>query len=339
MLVKITLDTISSMTLSRKFFAITLLTIFPFILNAQELNDSEELFYCSQSFSINQIWPISDSYFLANIKYNEGKFFRSDLLFLLNKNHLVTDSLLITSGFINNISIYANNRFSIATSMNTSDYSIKGDKIVRDELKPNKNGGSIFSGDMSDIVLANYQGYTFGYETKAKDRTKKRSKRNVPKFYYQDENSKEKNWINSGSEPIKGDQWKSFQSRDLFALAEVINWEGKIYFSIPMIGKCYIFDLKTKIVDQILYPEDGAESWYFTIDRATGKKYLIGDMGNDLFDIYYVQLESNNIKKQFLKQAQGFFDTIFQDKIILKRNLTFDNTQQACYLLQNLYEY
>tara|TARA_B100000965_G_C19601378_1_gene762886 strand:- start:5597 stop:6574 length:978 start_codon:yes stop_codon:yes gene_type:complete len=324
------------MTLKSKLFVFKLLMSFSLI--GQELEAPQNLFYCSQAYSINQLWPISNSYFLGNIKYQSGKYVKNDLILLFNENHLVVDSLVITSGFINNVSIFKDNYFSIATSLKTTDYIIDSDKIVEIKTTPNQGGAKIFSGDMSDVILANYQGLTFGYTTKAKDRTKKRDKKNIPRFYYQHTGSKEKNWINPISEPLKGDQWKSFQERDLFALGEVIHWENKVYFSIPMVGKCYVFDLKTKLIDQILFPEGEAKSWYFTIDRANGKKYLIGDKGKNLFDIFYIRLDGDSPKKHFVTEVEGFFDIIFADQALLKENLDFENGSQECYFLKNIYE-
>ena len=172
---KISLGTILNMTLKSKLFVFKLLMSFSLI--GQELEAPQNLFYCSQAYSINQLWPISNSYFLGNIKYQSGKYVKNDLILLFNENHLVVDSLVITSGFINNVSIFKDNYFSIATSLKTTDYIIDSDKIVEIKTTPNQGGAKIFSGDMSDVILANYQGLTFGYTTKAKDRTKKRDKK------------------------------------------------------------------------------------------------------------------------------------------------------------------
>jgi hypothetical protein len=193
---------------------------------------------------------------------------------------------------------------------------------------------ALLSSDFSKYTLGKFYGLEIGYETKAKDRTKKRSKKNIPRYYFLDKHG-EKHWVNSGKEDVVGDQWKSFLDKPLFDLGEVSTYNGEIYFNIPMIGTCYVLNPNTKKVKTVLYPKEGANSWFLTIDKVTGSHYLVGDIGDDKFSIYHVDLNTN--KKALAMEQEGFYDAIVNDKVLIKKKVISNEKDFNCFYLVPLF--
>lgn len=303
-------------------------------LNAQDDFDSEHLFYCNENVDIKFIWPLSEDYFVANARYEtKGGRFTSNLFLLFNREHLIVDSLYTHGGFLNSLVVTENNSFSLATTLTTETYTIVNDAFVLNSSEKNKGAmATLISSDFSKYSLGRFYGIEVGYETDAKDRTKKRSKKNIPRYYYLSDDGK-KQWVNSGREKVVGDQWRSFMDKPLFDLGEVTSYKGEIYFNIPMIGTCYILNPKTGKVRTVLYPTEGANSWFLTVDKVTNTNYLVGDMGDDQFSIYHIDLKTN--KKALVTTQQGFYDAIVNDQILVKKEIALDrkNSFNCFYLV------
>lgn len=304
-------------------------------LSGQETYEDENLFYCNENIDIKFIWALSDEFFVANAKYKTERGFSSNLFLLFDKSQLIVDSLYAQGGLFNSLVVTDRNEFSLATTTSTENYKIIDDQFVLNSRESNKEGLKVlFASDFRKYTLGKFMGLEVGYETEAKDRTKKRSKKNIPRYYYINK-SGEKQWVNSGKEEIVGDQWKSFLDKPLFELGEVTSYNEEIYFNIPMIGTCYILNTKSLKIKTVLYPTEGANSWFLTVDKITGSFYLIGDIGGDKFEIYYVDLKTN--KRALIGVQEGFYDVIIDDQIMLKKEVTSDRKKFNCFYLAPIF--
>jgi len=315
------------------FFCLFIFSIDASLAQDQEIEN--DLFYCNENIDIKFIWPISDSFFIANVWPQTDKGFQSNLLLLFDRSHLIVDTLYVQSGLINGITPLDKNRFILSTTLNTFEY-----KITNNKITPFKNqkypGGlaALLSFGFNQYTIGSFFDLKIGYETKAKNRIKKRSKKNIPRYYFEDKDKK-RTWINSGKEDIKGDQWTSFADKSLFDLGEVTVFKNDIYFNIPMIGRCYILNAKTHKIKTILYPEIGAKSWFLTVDKVRGIHYLVGNTHKNSFAIYYVDIEKN--KKSFVREVEGFYDAIINDKVLLKKQIKENGKKFNCFYLTPLY--
>jgi hypothetical protein len=302
-------------------------------ISAQETYNDENLFYCNENINIKFIWALSDEFFVANAKYKTEGGLSSNLFLLFDKSHLIIDSLYSQGMFLNSLTVNDNNEFVMNTALYSERYKIVSNQFSLIDREQNKGAmASLLSSDFNKLNLGKFYGVEVGYETSAKDRTKKRSKKNIPRYYYINK-SGEKQWVNSGKEEVVGDQWKSFLDKPLFELGEVTSYNGEIYFNIPMIGTCYILNTKTLEVKTILYPTEGANSWFLTVDKITGSYYLIGDIGGNKFEIYHVNLKTN--KRALIGVQEGFYDVIIDDQILLKKEVSSDSDQKkfSCFYL------
>ena len=219
---------------------------------AQETYKDETLFYCNENAGIKFIWALSDEYFVANARNSNENGVSGNLFLLFDKSHLVVDSLYNKGGFLNSLVVNKNNEFMISTTLHNESYGIVNNQFNLINREKNKGGIAVLlSSDYSKYTLGKFYGLEIGYETNAKDRTKKRSKKNIPRYYFLDKHG-EKHWVNSGKEDVVGDQWKSFLDKPLFDLGEVSTYNGEIYFNIPMIGTCYILNPNTKICISVI---------------------------------------------------------------------------------------
>ncbi|KYG83326.1 hypothetical protein [Roseivirga echinicomitans] len=302
-------------------------------LIAQDDFDDKNLFYCNESVDIEFIWPLSEDYFVANVKDRSKSGPSSELLLLLNKSHLIVDTVYVLGGFLNSLNVRENNSFTLVASFATATYKVANDQftLVSNTTNIEAFNDLVATSNFNQNRLGYFYGLEVGYETKAKDRTKKREKKNIPRYYYLDEDG-EKRWINSGKEEVVGDQWKSFLDQPTFALGEVTSYKGEIYFNIPMIGTCYILNPQAGKVRTVLYPTEGANSWFLTVDKVTGTTYLVGDMGDDQFSIYHIDLKTN--KKALVSTQQGFYDAIVNDQILVKKEIALDRKKKFnCFYL------
>ena len=309
-----------------------LLLVFSTQLRGQE--DTKYLFYCNESLEIETIWPLSRSNFVAHIA-PESKRPRSGEQFLLfNRSRLVTDTLIAEGGIFNHFVVLDQGEFIITTTLKTHLYKVVDDKFELISSTKNPSGlATLMSSDFSDYPIGEFLGFELGYESSAKDRTKKRSKKNIPRYYYKVNGQKE--WVNSGKEEVAGDQWESFMDKTFLLLGDVTQFKESVYFNIPMAGRCYILNAQSKKVKTLLYPSEGAKSWYLTIDRVKGSHYLVGQTKDKVFKIYHVNLETG--KRTYLKDVTHFYDMIIDDKVLIKKEVKEGKKKFNCFYLKPLY--
>jgi len=294
-----------------------------------------DLFYCHENIIINSIWPLGNNGFVANVKVKNDQEMRNNMFLLYNKTHLIKDTLYINGGIFNYLNTLDEDKFVIHSTLYSETIKIRNEQF--EVIKKEKNFGALknlLSNNFNEYMLGTFKGLQIGYTTKAKNRTLKRSKKNIPKYFYLNEKN-EKVWINSGKEPVVGDQWESFTNKQLFDLGEVSRHLDNVYFNIPMVGTCYILNIKTKKIQTVLYPTEGAKSWFLTVDKKTGIHYLAGHLQDNSYDIYHIDLKKN--KKTFLNNFKGFRDLIFNDKILYTKEIDEGSKSFDCYYLTNVY--
>lgn len=303
--------------------------------NGQEIDTS--VFFCHENLEIKFLWPVGGDQFVANIRYLEterfpGKEMRlSDMYLLFNKSHIVTDTIYVSSTG-RSVNVLNEKTISFTSKYDSKVYKISDGQFQLLSSEKGKNLSSV--GSENEYMLGSFNGLEIGYVSEAKNRTLKKSKKNIPKYFYLDKVG-QKVFLNSGKEDLRGDQWESFLNKTPFALGDVNLYMDEVYINIPMVGICYILNTKTLKVKTVLLPQDGAESWFLNLDKKTGIHYLIGHLKDESFDIYHVDLNSNT--KTLLANVEGFMDLIYNDEILYRKELLEGNKKFYCYYLYSAY--
>lgn len=298
---------------------------------SQDFN-TENLFYCQKDLDIKNIWLFADQTFVANVRYTtENNRTYGNLFLLFDKQNLIVDSLYLKSGFLNSFDIINSNEFYLSSSLYTEKFSIQNGFFESLEKRKIKTGmQNLINADFSNYELGYFYEVIVGYETKAKNRLKIKSKKQVPRFFYKS-NSDTKQWVNSGNDEVIFDQWVNFFDKSLFETGRVQMLDRKIFVDIPVIGKCFILNINSGIIDEIRYPNDDVKSWLFVIDKKTKAYYLVGHKGNLEFTVNQINKETH--KLTWLKDVYDFYDLIFDDKILIKKSLG----GETCYYLEPLF--
>ena len=133
-----------------------------------------------------------------------------------------------------------------------------------------------------------------------------------------------------------GSQWRL----SIFTLAQLLNTtpqilleliEDDIYVDIPVIGRCFVMNTKTKIIEEIKYPTEGAKSWLYTVDQVTSTNYLVAFKGDSQFSIFHVNKKSK--KLTWLKDLTNFYDLIWNDRALTKQQ----EANETCYSFKPIY--
>lgn len=299
---------------------------------AQENEREQFLFYCQKDLKIVNLWPFENNYFIANIRYELNEKQQAQNLFLLfNESHLIVDSLYLKSGFLNSLDVIGKSQFTLSSSLYTDLYDVSDGKFNR--LNRQKIPGALeklISGDFNNMELGYFQGILIGYKSKAKDRTRLKKKKDVPRYFYTSK-QEEQVWFNSGADEVIFNQWPNFFDKSLFDLGRVESLKDKVFVNIPVIGKCFVLNTKQMTIDEIRYPTTGADSWLFFIDKVRGSSYLVSYSGNNNFSIYFLNPDSKELT--WIKDVENFYDLIWDDKILIKKS----ENNEVCYYLEPLF--
>ncbi|WP_420387851.1 hypothetical protein [Roseivirga sp.] len=302
-------------------------------LKGQDLDS--DIFFCHENLEIRELWPVTNEQFVANIRYQSKNQFTgerlisSNMFLLFDKTHLITDTVYV-SGLNKTLNILDESTISISSNYTTNIYNIgDGQFNLVSKNTPNQE-----STEKDEYLIGSINGLNLGYISKAKDRTQKRNKKNIPQYFYLNQNG-ERIFINSGEEKVVGDQWESFLSRFPFALGDVSQYKDELYFNIPMAGRCYILNSKSKKVKTVIFPEDGANSWFLTIDKMNGTHFLIAHKADNSFDIYQIDLKTNS--RTLLTNVMGYMDLIHDSKVMYRKTLTEGEKEFYCYYYRSVY--
>ena len=298
------------------------------------------LFYCNENTEIKYLWPVGQNQFVANVRYLKYESFSgkhmylSNLYLLFNESNLVADTVHISSlGTSVNV---LDDQTIMFTSKFGSENDISEGKFNQISNSKNPNVLEVIQAEeANEYMLGTFNGIEVGYISKAKNRTLKRSKKNIPRYFYIDANGNRK-FINSGKEDVVNDQWESFLNKIPFALGDINLHKNELYINIPMIGTCYVFNTKNFQIKTYLLPTEDADSWFLNLDKKTGFHYLIGHKKDEIFDIYSIDLKNNH--KTFLKNVKGFMDLIYNDQILYRKETIEGDKQFFCYYFEPAYK-
>ena len=239
---------------------------------AQELDSN--LFYCHENIEIKYLWPVGQNQFVANVRYLKNESFSgeqmylSNMYLLFNESNLVTDTVYISS-FGRSVNVLDDQTIMFTSKFGSKKYDISEEKFNQISNSKNPNVLEVIQAEeANEYMLGTFNGIEIGYISEAKNRTLKRSKKNIPRYFYIDANGNRK-FINSGKEDVVNDQWESFLNKMPFALGDINLYKDELYINIPMIGTCYVFNTKNFQIKTYLLPTEDADSWFLNLDKKT----------------------------------------------------------------------
>lgn len=316
------------------------LTLFVYLNTyAQELDSN--LFYCNENIEIKYLWPVGQNQFVANVRYLKNESFSgeqmylSNMYLLFNESNLVTDTVYISS-LGRSVNVLDDQTLMFTSKFGSEKYDISEEKFNQISNFNNPNILEVIQAEEeNEYMQGTFNGIEIGYISEAKNRTLKRSKKNIPRYFYIDANGNRK-FINSEKEDVVNDQWESFLNKMPFALGDINLYKDELYINIPMIGTCYVFNTKNFQIKTYLLPTEDADSWFLNLDKKTGFHYLIGHKKDETFDIYRIDLKNNH--KTFLQNVEGFMDLIYDDQILYRKETIEGDKQFFCYYFEPVYK-
>jgi hypothetical protein len=131
------------------------------------------------------------------------------------------------------------------------------------------------------------------YSDKHKDNIK-----NTPRFFVYDVSANKETDINFEKNKLT-DDWFTKNNGLFFFNANHSFHDGKIYFSIPTINRCYIYDTLSKQISKFDFPPlEKAKSQFYYYDHILKYEYIVRKNSEKDYEIYQkIGLSLKKIKK------------------------------------------
>ena len=198
----------NSLKVLNRFFWGLSISFLGFNTQCQELIN-HNLFYCHENIELKYLWPVGNGQFVTNVRYLETKkipgqeMYLSNMFLLFDKSHIVTDTVYI-SNLGRSVNVLDEKTILFTSKFGSKTFDISNGKF--DLIKNDRNPDIlklVAEEKNNRYMLGTFNGVEIGYLSKAKNRTLKRSKKNIPRYFYLD-NEGNQVFINSGKEKIVG---------------------------------------------------------------------------------------------------------------------------------------